>query len=182
MTFDQCGVEQQAAHRAHNPEVAGSSPAPATRKTRRSALRDERGYFGVGLYRPKSEANVGAALRACGVYGAAMMALQGQRFKKSSTDTMKAWRHLPLLESADLLASIPYGCVPVAVELSPNARSLVTYTHPERAFYIFGPEDGSVGKEVLAGCRDVIYIPTNGCMNLAACVNVVLYDRLAKRA
>ncbi|CSB46617.1 RRNA methylase%2C putative [Vibrio cholerae] len=26
----------------------------------------------------------------------------------------------------------------------------------------------------------VVYVPTHGCMNLAATVNVVLYDRLAK--
>jgi tRNA(Leu) C34 or U34 (ribose-2'-O)-methylase TrmL len=26
----------------------------------------------------------------------------------------------------------------------------------------------------------VVYIPTTGCMNLAATVNVVLYDRLSK--
>jgi tRNA(Leu) C34 or U34 (ribose-2'-O)-methylase TrmL len=26
----------------------------------------------------------------------------------------------------------------------------------------------------------VVYVPTIGCMNLAATVNVVLYDRLAK--
>jgi tRNA(Leu) C34 or U34 (ribose-2'-O)-methylase TrmL len=26
----------------------------------------------------------------------------------------------------------------------------------------------------------VVYIPTVGCMNLAATVNVVLYDRMAK--
>ncbi|HEJ2451415.1 TPA: TrmH family RNA methyltransferase, partial [Vibrio cholerae] len=25
-----------------------------------------------------------------------------------------------------------------------------------------------------------VYVPTHGCMNLAATVNVVLYDRLAK--
>lgn len=30
--------------------------------------------------------------------------------------------------------------------------------------------------------RDVVYVPTNGCMNLAATVNVVLYDRAAKQA
>ena len=28
----------------------------------------------------------------------------------------------------------------------------------------------------------VIYVPANGCMNLAATVNVMLYDRLAKSA
>jgi hypothetical protein len=30
------GVEQQVARRAHNPEVAGSNPAPATMKTQES--------------------------------------------------------------------------------------------------------------------------------------------------
>lgn len=149
--------------------------------TRRAALRDTRGYFGVGLIRPKDTANVGGALRACGVYGAAMLAVQGKRFQKCSTDTMKAWRHIPVVEPEDMRAALPFGCVPVAIELVPGARSLVGYTHPERAFYIFGPEDGSLGKETLSWCRDVLYVPTTYCMNLAACVNVVLYDRMAKR-
>lgn len=50
----------------------------------------------------------------------------------------------------------------------------------DRALYIFGPEDGSLDKEIRDWCEDVVYIPTTGCMNLAATVNVVLYDRLAK--
>lgn len=141
---------------------------------------DQRGYCAVGLLNPKTEANMGAALRACGNYGAALMAIQGKRFKKCSTDTMKAWRHLPVQEVDDLRHAIPFGCIPVAVELSPNARSLVGYTHPERAFYVFGPEDSSLGRDTLSWCRDVIYVPTNRCMNLAACVNVILYDRMAK--
>ena len=70
--------------------------------------------------------------------------------------------------------------VPVAIEVHPDARPLTEYQHPERAFYIFGPEDGSLDKDIRDWCEDVIYIPTNGCMNLAATVNVVLYDRMAK--
>ena len=54
------------------------------------------------------------------------------------------------------------------------ARPLPEYTHPDRAFYIFGPEDGSLDKRIRAWCEDVVYVPTNGCMNLAATVNVVL--------
>lgn len=141
---------------------------------------DSRGYCAVGLVNPKSEVNMGSALRACGVYGAAMMAVEGMRFKKCATDTMKAWRHLPVIEVQDIFSSVPFDCVPVAIELVNSARSLVGYTHPERAFYIFGPEDSSLGKKTLERCRDVVYVPTNGCMNLAACVNVVLYDRMAK--
>jgi tRNA C32,U32 (ribose-2'-O)-methylase TrmJ len=33
---------------------------------------------------------------------------------------------------------------------------------------------------VIDQADDVVYVPTVGCMNLAASVNVLLYDRLAK--
>jgi hypothetical protein len=92
---------------------------------------------------------------------------------------MKAYRHTPVL-NAKLRDSVPFDCVPVGVDLVPRAKPLMAYQHPERAFYIFGPEDSTLGAPHLSWCRDVIYVPTNGCMNLAACVNVVLYDRMAK--
>ena len=130
---------------------------------------------------PKTKANVGSVLRAAGCYGAAMVAASGQRFGKAITDTQKAYRHLPMLQVDDLHAVVPFDCVPVAVDLIEGARSMCTYVHPERAFYIFGPEDGTLGKGITDWCRDVIYIPTAHCMNLAATVNVVLYDRMVKR-
>ncbi len=141
-----------------------------------------RGYAAIGLQYPKTPENVGGTLRACGIYGAALVAMTGNRFGKHSTDTMKAWRHIPFIRVDDLRSAVPLGCIPVAVDLVEGARPLPSYTHPERAFYVFGPEDSTLGKETLNWCRDVIYVPTNGCMNLAACVNVVLYDRLAKSA
>jgi tRNA(Leu) C34 or U34 (ribose-2'-O)-methylase TrmL len=71
--------------------------------------------------------------------------------------------------------------VPVAVDLIEGATSLVEFKHPERAFYIFGAEDQTLGRRVLDWCKNVVYVPTDRCMNLAATVNVVLYDRLAKQ-
>lgn len=140
-----------------------------------------RGYSVIGLDRPKTVHNIGSVLRAASCYDAASVMVQGARYKKSSTDTCSTHRHKPLHIVDNLLDFIPYDCVPVAVELGhPDSRSLINYTHPRSAFYIFGPEDGSVSKDIIAKCRDVIYIPTNYCMNLAATVNVVLYDRLAK--
>lgn len=139
-----------------------------------------RGYAAIGLHQPKTPVNVGAALRAAGCYGAAMVATSGRRYVRAPTDTMNIYRHLPLIQCDDLHGVIPYDCVPVAVDLIPGAVSLKDYTHPERAFYVFGPEDGTLGRKILSWCRDVIYVPTNGCMNLAATVNVVLYDRAAK--
>ena len=139
-----------------------------------------RGYCGIGLDNPKSAVNVGSALRAAGVYEAAFVAITGNRFGKCATDTMKHYRHLPLFRVSNLRDIIPYDCVPIAVDLIPGAISLFEFKHPERAFYIFGAEDATLGARITDWCRDTVYIPTKGCMNLAATVNVVLYDRLCK--
>jgi tRNA(Leu) C34 or U34 (ribose-2'-O)-methylase TrmL len=110
-----------------------------------------------------------------------MMAVSGKRYQRHGSDTMKAWRHMPMIQCDDLYDVIPYGCVPVAVDIIEGAVSLVEYEHPERAFYVFGPEDGTLGGMTTCWCRDVVYVPTHACMNLAATVNVVLYDRMAKQ-
>lgn len=137
-------------------------------------------FTGIGLYCPKDKYNVGATLRAAGAYGAQFVAITGKRYKSSGADTNKAVRNIPLFHTNDLFEMIPYNCVPVAVELVENATPLPYYNHPKQAFYIFGPEDGNLGESIVSQCRDVIYVPTNFCMNLAATVNVVLYDRMSK--
>lgn len=141
-----------------------------------------RGYCGIGLDNPKTNINVGSALRAAGVYNSAFVAASGKRFGSAPTDTMKSYRHLPFLRVDDLHDIVPFDCVPVAVDLVEGATPLNEYKHPERAFYIFGAEDATLGNRVLSWCRDKVYIPTNGCMNLAATVNVVLYDRMVKQS
>ncbi len=139
-----------------------------------------RGYAAIGLDNPKDRNNVGSVLRAAGNYQASMVATSGKRFGHSLTDTMKAYRHIPFLRVDDLKDIIPHDCVPVAVDLVDGAVSLVDYVHPERAFYIFGAEDATLGERTLSWCRDKVFVPTNKCMNLAATVNVILYDRMAK--
>jgi tRNA(Leu) C34 or U34 (ribose-2'-O)-methylase TrmL len=134
---------------------------------------------------PKNGANVGSVLRAAGCYDAALVAISGHRperyMGRLPTDTQKSYRHMPVLRIEDVFEAVPYDCIPVAVDLVPNAKNLVNFTHPERAFYIFGPEDGTLGKAITDRCKWSVQVPTKYCMNLAACVNVVLYDRLAKQ-
>lgn len=139
-----------------------------------------RGYAGVGLDNPKTFENIGSALRACGVYEARFLAITGKRYKKSALDTMKHHRHLPLFQVEDLKTVVPYDCIPIAVDIIPGATPLPEFCHPERAFYIFGAEDATLGVRITDWCKHTIYVPMNGCMNLAASVNVILYDRLAK--
>lgn len=144
-----------------------------------------RGYAAIGLVNPKSRENVGSALRAAGCYGAAMVVIGGVRpdhyMGRICTDTHAAYRHIPTLRVPDVFAALPYDCIPVAVDLLPRAVSLVDFKHPERAFYIFGPEDGTLGEAVTSRCKHAVQVPTRFCMNLAATVNVILYDRLAKQ-
>ena len=140
------------------------------------------GFACVGLSHAKNPHNIGSVLRAAGCFDVALVAVQGHQYKRASTDTSNAYQNLPFVQCDDLHAVIPYDCVPVAVELVDGATPLPDYVHPPRAFYVFGPEDGSLGKSVLRWCRDVVSIPTNGCLNLAAAVNVVLYDRATKQS
>jgi tRNA(Leu) C34 or U34 (ribose-2'-O)-methylase TrmL len=75
---------------------------------------------------------------------------------------------------------MPEGTKIVCVELVEGAIPLPEYQHPENALYVFGPEDGNLKQSIVNQADEVVYIPTVGCMNLAATVNVLLYDRLAK--
>lgn len=124
---------------------------------------------------------MGSVLRAAFCYEAAMVAIQGDRTPvRSATDTPCGWRHIPVLRGDNLRDFIPYDAVPIAVDLVDDAVPLPSFQHPQRAFYVFGPEDGTLGKATLEWCVRRIMVPTRTCMNLAATVNVVLYDRLAK--
>ena len=137
-------------------------------------------HFAIGLDNPKTSFNIAGVLRACGCYGASMLAVSGVRYKKNRVDTQKCYRWLPFLEVEDLKTVIPYSATPVAVEFAEDAESLIDFHHPKQAYYIFGAEDGTLGESVLSWCPKKVMIPSRYCMNLAATVNVVLYDRMAK--
>lgn len=140
-----------------------------------------RGYACIALDNPKHRENVGGVLRAAGVYGAALVVVGCKRLQMHPADTMKAWRHLPVIEAEDVFQAMPHGCEPVAVDMLDGATTLPEFKHPERAFYVFGAEDATLGTRIVNRCAYKVVVPTKRCMNLAATVNVVLYDRLAKQ-
>lgn len=141
----------------------------------------------IGLTNPKSPNNVNAVMRLAGNFQADSVFYTGKRVPRAierSNGTVnmsrKVSENIPLSEVACLIDSASDGMKIVCVEFAENAMSLPDYQHPDEVLYIFGPEDGSISKEVIAKADDVIFVPTVGCMNLAATVNVVLYDRLVK--
>ena len=137
----------------------------------------------IGLIKPKSPSNVGAVMRAANCFQADAVFYTGERYKRAArfqTDTRNATASIPLTGVDDLLAHVTRGTKVVCVELVEGATALPDYRHPEKALYIFGPEDGTIDQAIIDHADDVVYIPSFACLNLAAVVNVVLYDRQTK--
>jgi tRNA(Leu) C34 or U34 (ribose-2'-O)-methylase TrmL len=138
----------------------------------------------LALVNPKSPTNVGSILRAAGCYQVSSIRYTGERYARASafsTDTKNAHLNIPLTPMNEVIDPIQdQNLVKVGIELVEGATPLPAFEHPQDALYIFGPEDGSLSQEVVNQCDHVVYVPTVGCMNLAATVNVLLYDRLAK--
>ena len=147
-------------------------------------MRQERGFACVALDRPTDTVNVGHALRASFCFDARMVIIGGEtpsiRLPKLHTDPMRSYRHIPVIKSKRLLEAVPEGASIVAIELCEDAETLMDFQHPERACYIFGPENGSVSPEILERADHKVMIPTMASLNLGMTVNIVLYDRFAK--
>jgi len=143
----------------------------------------------LGLVNPKSPDNVGSVLRAAANYRVDKVFYTGVRYpraieRKARTVDMsrKISKDVLISQAGCLLDAVTENMKIVCVEFAINAIPLPEYQHPESAMYIFGPEDGSIDQEIIDQADAVVYVPTVGCMNLSASVNVLLYDRLVKAA
>jgi tRNA(Leu) C34 or U34 (ribose-2'-O)-methylase TrmL len=137
----------------------------------------------IGLSNPKSPVNVGLVMRAAGCFGVDSVFYTGERYDRAApfnTDTQNASLNIPLTWVPNLPGDVADNTQIVCVELAEGATPLPAYQHPNNALYIFGPEDGTIHQKVIDRADAVVFIPTIGSLNLAAAVNVILYDRLAK--
>jgi tRNA(Leu) C34 or U34 (ribose-2'-O)-methylase TrmL len=142
----------------------------------------QRGYFGIGIYHPKTADNIGTLWRSAHNFGADFIFTIGARYKKQPSDTTKAPRHVPLYHYADIddmKAHIPAGADLVFVEQTEGATDLRSFNHPEAAVYVLGAEDYGVPEDEMRGFRKVA-ISTPMCINVAVAGSILLYDRHAK--
>ncbi len=155
----------------------------------RSGKRGEsmRGFACIALDNPKTPVNIGATLRAAHCYGVSQVVIGGERGHKSyrqgvrhGSNTPSAHRNIPVVIARDPLEYRPFEADVVAVDLVEGATPLPEFRHPQRAVYVFGAEDATLGKRILDRAQHRVMIPTTHCMNLAVTVNVILYDRLLK--
>lgn len=143
----------------------------------------------VVLTNPKFSHNVGTAQRACSCFGIEQLWWTGNRVKLEvengqrlpREERMRGFKDVTLINFDRPFDQFPKGTVPVAIEIRKNSEYLTSFEHPDNAIYVFGPEDGSIPKVFLPFCHRFVIIPTRHCLNLAAAVNIVLYDRMQKR-
>lgn len=145
----------------------------------------------VILTNPKYPHNLGQCVRALSCFGVPQLWWTGERVVKAleglsripREERMRGYADVTLLHhDRPLDHFVAAGVTPVAVEYRDNAESLFDFVHPERAVYVFGPEDGGLDQVTLRHCHRFVKIPTKHCTNLSAAVYLVLYDRARKLA
>ena len=145
----------------------------------------DRGYFGIGVEGISKPMNVGNLFRSAHAFGAGFVFAIAPAVDLRAinvSDTSRTARHLPLYEYAAVeQMALPRSCRLVGAELLDDAAELPSFTHPERAAYVLGPERGSLLQELLARCAFTVRIPTRFCVNVGIAGAILMYDRLITR-
>jgi len=143
----------------------------------------KRGYYGIGIYQGKTTANLGTLWRSAQNFSASFIFTIGKRYKKQTSDTTKAFRHIPLYSYDtinDFLKSRPYDCQLIGIEQSERSVDVAKFTHPERAIYLLGAEDTGLPESVQSLCQSIIHIKSPMFLNVAVAGSIIMYDRISK--
>lgn len=143
----------------------------------------------VALVNPKYGHNVAGALRNCAAFGIGQLWISGERAvgeweargRLPREERMRSYGNVEVCLGDHFFDAFNKEVVPVAVEVQETAEPLTTFEHPENALYVFGPEDGGLGKVSLQHCHRFVIIPSKHCLNLAVAVGLVLGHRHMQR-
>lgn len=141
-----------------------------------------RGYFGIGIWYPQKECNLGTLFRSAYAFGANFIFTIGRKYKTQSSDTCKSYKNIPcfnFLDLKDFQKHMPKDCRLVCVEIDEQAKEIKNFIHPDRAIYLLGSEGGGLPKDLLK-TNLTVKINSNICLNLSVAGSIVLYDRTNK--
>ena len=141
------------------------------------------GFFGIGLLNSEDALNIGTLWRSAYILGASFIFTIDRRYKKQSSDVVKAWSKIPLYHYdtfEDLKANLPFSTVIVGVEMSEGAVPLSKYEHPLQAAYLLGGERTGLPPAIRRQCHSTVVLPGNFSLNVAVTGSLVLYDRISK--
>ncbi|MCK9371271.1 RNA methyltransferase [Candidatus Dojkabacteria bacterium] len=144
-----------------------------------------KGYFGIGVYKPKFDENIGTLIRSAMSFDAAFIfTISGKAGVTEKTNTSHSEKHIPFYKYKTIehfFNSIPLGSQLIAVETSKSPKYLGTFYHPERCIYLLGSEGAGLPEEVLKKCDRVVTIDSKPpCLNVAVSGSIVMYDRFVK--
>ena len=143
-----------------------------------------RGYFGIGIFQPKTKENVGTLWRSAYQLGASFIFIIDGKYKQQYSDTYKTTRHIPLFQYKNYkeFKKSLYDCIPVVIEFDKDSQKLQKFIHPQRCVYILGSEGNGLSKEILADTKLKIEIESvrQPSFNVAMAGTIVMYDRLIK--
>ncbi len=141
------------------------------------------GYYAMGIFRGKTTHNLGTLWRSAYILGASYIFTVENKYKKQSSDVVRAWSRIPLFhyDSFDeLLKNIPHDCRLIGVEIDERAEFLHEFQHPKRAIYLLGAEDTGLPEFVREKCHFLIKLPGNSSLNVGVTGGIVMHDRVAK--
>lgn len=141
----------------------------------------KRGYFGIGVENPKTEANLGTLFRSAHIFGADFVFVIGSRYRKEPSDTTSFAKHLPFYYYADVkdfITHIPAGCKIVGVELADTSIPIKRFCHFERSIYILGNERMGLTKECIDACDVLVQIPGSISLNVSVAGSILMFHRL----
>lgn len=145
--------------------------------------RTEERFFGIGIYQPKTEHNIGTLWRSAFILGAQFIFIVDGKYNGQTSDTMKTWSKIPFYRYDDfdhLYKSLPYSTQLVGIEMSQNSTPITTFVHPHRAVYLLGAENNGMPEKVISRCHHLISLPGETSLNVSVCGSIVMYDRLSK--
>jgi tRNA(Leu) C34 or U34 (ribose-2'-O)-methylase TrmL len=156
------------------------------------SLFDENFLPAIVLSNPKYPHNVGGTIRAASNFGAKLIIFSGDRvsleppqdktkYRLPREERMRGYKDVIIIHDEYPFNRFSCNIIPVAVELRVNSEILGQFIHPKNAVYVFGPEDGNIPQIYLRHCHRFVRIPSKHCLNLAAAVNVILYDRTIQK-
>jgi tRNA G18 (ribose-2'-O)-methylase SpoU len=139
------------------------------------------GYFQIGIYQSKTPENIGTLWRSAYQLGASGIFTIGKRYGQQASDTVKAFRHIPLVNYRDFdhfLSARPVGSLLVGVEMGGTALS--QYKHPKAAIYLLGAEDRGLPLEIQAQCQAIVSLEAVNTLsyNVAVAGSLVMYSRV----
>jgi len=141
-----------------------------------------RGYFEIGIYHTKTFSNVGTLWRSAYQLGASGLFTIGKRYPKQPSDTVKAFRHVPMREFLtfdDFIKARPKGAILIGIEMGGDPLS--TFDHPQQAIYLLGAEDSGLPPYILKKCNLIVSVEAirTESYNVAVTGSLVMYHRVA---